>query len=321
MSVPSMKGFPAALAIAMGMLVSIGCSQGLPHLAPEQNTVGEAPNSHITSSIIKFSIEGEETEMAPNEASKGERRHLIVRNIEPMNETLSTDATIRASPGVDDTAPTLRATPVQISASWVLVGVVASESGVTAHLVRGSIGDPSTLARATTQESFWRRLLRRVLVAFGANRRITSSNALEQETRRAIYRLLHQRPGLYAGEIGRKLDVSRQTVTYHLRILEDIGLIYSKLDGRRYYYCNGATSSGNDPPPISPTCREIVGHLHAGLNTKTELADVLDITPRGVGYHLARLVDRDVVERNREGPRNEYTLSPKGERFLPNTST
>jgi len=63
--------------------------------------------------------------------------------------------------------------------------------------------------------------------------------ALGQETRLDVFRLLVRsgRQGLLAGEIGGALDVRQNTLSSHLAILAQAGLITSQREGRAIRYC------------------------------------------------------------------------------------
>ncbi len=62
--------------------------------------------------------------------------------------------------------------------------------------------------------------------------------ALAQPARLQIFRLLVQRgeAGLSAGEIANELDVPKPTLSFHLKELNNAGLIQSSRDGRSIHY-------------------------------------------------------------------------------------
>jgi DNA-binding transcriptional ArsR family regulator len=67
---------------------------------------------------------------------------------------------------------------------------------------------------------------------------VSALAAIAQETRLAIFRLLVQRgpEGLPAGRIGEQLAVPPATLSFHLKALEQAGLIRSRQDGRFVIY-------------------------------------------------------------------------------------
>jgi DNA-binding transcriptional ArsR family regulator len=61
--------------------------------------------------------------------------------------------------------------------------------------------------------------------------------ALAHESRRTILLVLHARGGtMTSGEIAKRFDCSWPTITRHLRILEDAGLVSVSLKGRERLY-------------------------------------------------------------------------------------
>lgn len=67
---------------------------------------------------------------------------------------------------------------------------------------------------------------------------VRALSGLAQETRLAVYRLLVQQgpTGMAAGEIAAALDISPQTLSFHLKELSGAGLVTSRQDGRYIFY-------------------------------------------------------------------------------------
>ncbi len=59
--------------------------------------------------------------------------------------------------------------------------------------------------------------------------------ALSADTRLRVLKLLHGRD-MSSGELQQRLDVPRQTVSYHLSVLQAGGLVCSRREGRRVVY-------------------------------------------------------------------------------------
>lgn len=71
--------------------------------------------------------------------------------------------------------------------------------------------------------------------------------ALSQETRLAVFRLLVRAgpDGVPAGEIARRLRAPQNTISTHLSILEDAGLLRSKRAGRSVAYAADLPKMGS----------------------------------------------------------------------------
>ena len=69
-------------------------------------------------------------------------------------------------------------------------------------------------------------------------RAVKSLAALAQDTRLDAFRLLVQAgpPGLAAGDLAGRLDVSPPGLSFHLRGLAEAGLVRARQDGRFIYY-------------------------------------------------------------------------------------
>lgn len=89
--------------------------------------------------------------------------------------------------------------------------------------------------------------------------------ALADRSRRQLLDSLHARSGQTLGELCAKLDMSRQAVTKHLRILEEANLISTVWEGReKHHYLN--------PVPISEIAERWIGKYERGpLQVLSEL--------------------------------------------------
>src|SRR5205823_1598636 len=63
------------------------------------------------------------------------------------------------------------------------------------------------------------------------------AKALGHPTRAAIFRLLRRRGGCICGDIVGRLPFAQATVSQHLKVLKDAGLLEGEIDGPRVCYC------------------------------------------------------------------------------------
>jgi DNA-binding transcriptional ArsR family regulator len=131
------------------------------------------------------------------------------------------------------------------------------------------------------------------------------SDPLEHDVRARVYDLVRESPGTYPAAIVDRLGVSRSTVRYHLRVLEDEDLVSEQaVDGRRRYVAAEATAAERTLAAVDDgsTAGAVVEALaRDGPATVSELAERLDRSPGTVTHHLNRLEDAGVVDRERDG--------------------
>lgn len=77
----------------------------------------------------------------------------------------------------------------------------------------------------------------RTLEGTAADRLAAIAKALGHPARVRILRLLLERASCYCGEIVDELPLAQATVSQHLKVLKDAGLIRGTIDGPRVCYC------------------------------------------------------------------------------------
>lgn len=144
---------------------------------------------------------------------------------------------------------------------------------------------------------------------------------LELETRRDIYELVRSAPGLHMREIQRRLDLSIALVEYHLRFLEEAGVITSIAEEgyRRYYPAlegreGPALTIGAQQRRVLSLLRQVIPlRITLFLMTKesaslTEMSTELGMSPSRLSFHLKKLVGRGVVRRLARSEGRGYAL-------------
>jgi DNA-binding transcriptional ArsR family regulator len=131
------------------------------------------------------------------------------------------------------------------------------------------------------------------------------SDPLDHAVRSRIYETIQASPGIYPAALADQLDTPRSTLRYHLRILETDSLVTTReIDGKRRYVATEATAAERALAVVDEgtTAASIVEALaREGPATVSELAAGVDRSPGTVSYHLDRLEDAAVVERERDG--------------------
>lgn len=129
---------------------------------------------------------------------------------------------------------------------------------------------------------------------------------LDLETRRQIFELISDFPGLHFREILRRLDISSGNLNYHLNYLIKHEVLVAIADGNlKRYYLVGKIK-GEEKRILAclrnETARGLV--LFLLLNPETQFADIakhFDLTPSKLAYHLNKLGKKNIVEKKREG--------------------
>lgn len=133
--------------------------------------------------------------------------------------------------------------------------------------------------------------------------RWNDSDPLAHETRATIHDELVAAPGTYVDELRERTDIPRSTLRYHLRVLEDEGIVRAeKLLGHRRYYpadCDDDTLAAALDSEATAAVVDAVARLEPA--SVSALATDLDRAPSTVSYHLDRLAEADVVDRERDG--------------------
>ena len=169
--------------------------------------------------------------------------------------------------------------------------------------------EPSGPARAAATGAVAGGVL--LLLGLGLYHRIRPNAALENETRKAIFDAVCQRPGLGVHAIAQAAGVSYSTATYHLERLVAVGMLVMTPDGNKLcYYKNGGAFTETERK-ILPILKneEASKLLDAILDTpgtyRAALAERLGVTATTINWHLKRLRDAGLVRELRQG-RNAY---------------
>ena len=133
--------------------------------------------------------------------------------------------------------------------------------------------------------------------------RYDGSDPLANDRRATVYETITASPGIYLSKLSEETAIHRSTVRYHVRVLEEEGLIAEKLlQGKHRLY------------PVEQRERSLIaaldeeataGVLQALLRLEpasvSALATDLDRAPSTVSHHLTRLAEDELVIRERDG--------------------
>lgn len=156
----------------------------------------------------------------------------------------------------------------------------------------------------------WERLRRALLLSF-LYTRIAKERLLDHESRERLLSAVREHTGMSVADLAKATGVPRNTVTYHLRVLEREGLVKSRRAGRhRLFHAPGAMPR-SDADALAAlrhdTTRRLAREIGAapGLDQRS-LCERVGLAPSLAHWHADRLVTAGIVEKRREGRRVRY---------------
>lgn len=148
-----------------------------------------------------------------------------------------------------------------------------------------------------------------VVVPFYAQ--VEGDEVLDNDTRATIFEAIRSEPGLSATDLSKKADCGWGTVVYHLAVLEQNGLIISSRDGRhrRFFPYSGMDFRHKDVFSAirNETTAAILNAIRdsPGIH-QTALRKEVDLAASTVNWHISKLEDADLVEKERDGRKVRY---------------
>ena len=141
---------------------------------------------------------------------------------------------------------------------------------------------------------------------------------LELDTRKRIYQYILDTPGAHFRDIHRKLEISTGVVEYHLKYLQDRGMITARSEGRyKRYYVEGQI--GSDDKDLMALLRQdiprkIIAHvlLNPGTTHK-ELKGMFTISASTFSFHISKLTRSEILIQERSGRQKEYRVRNEDE--------
>jgi ArsR family transcriptional regulator, arsenate/arsenite/antimonite-responsive transcriptional repressor len=127
------------------------------------------------------------------------------------------------------------------------------------------------LTKELTQKGGWTILLNSNLGGLTMKPFIKVMKALSDPNRVKIIKMLQQRV-LCVCELKAALNLAQPTVSKHLKLLEDAGLVESDKDG---LWVNYRLTNGNS----SPYAATLLGNLRHWLNEDTQITDLIEKLP------------------------------------------
>lgn len=214
---------------------------------------------------------------------------------------VSHDTTV---PTCTETKPTLASSASAVDMEQAPVSVVDESSTVSAAVALDadslSLGVDDVQNELTTLPDEFSPFVVLPPVAYS---RYDNSDPLTHETRQDIYETVAARPGTYISEVASVTETPVSTVRYHVRILLSEGLIETdRIRGKNRLFPRDSGSTEvqaalNDES-TAPILRAIRQEEPVAVSN---LADAVDLATSTVSYHLGRLEEAELIERDRDG--------------------
>lgn len=189
----------------------------------------------------------------------------------------------------------------------------ASSAGIAAFVVAATASGLGLLALVQRYGS---------LGAVPLFSRIAKSELLDNEVRAEIFELIKQNPGINVSEIARRLDIAWGTATHHLQKLRAERMIaIRRVANQKCYFQNGGSFTPQEMDVMSATKNGTAKRiaellLKDGPHCHRDIAESLGVSPALVSFHMRKLLDAGVVEKERDGRRTIFSavvdaLSPE----------
>jgi predicted transcriptional regulator len=137
---------------------------------------------------------------------------------------------------------------------------------------------------------------------------------LELQSRREIYQHVADTPGIHFRALLDAMGCAKGTLQYHLRWLVEEGLIEESDDGEYTRYYPAGDFDAEDRRVLNALRRTIARRILAylaseGALTTSVLADRLEKSDSTISWHLSKLQEAGLVEKERDGRRVYYELT------------
>lgn len=134
--------------------------------------------------------------------------------------------------------------------------------------------------------------------------------------RKKIFSFIKTNPGACISEIANNMDINRGTLRYHLAFLEEKNVVETYRDqGKKRYFQNNSSYSENEKIILSILQNEIPRKivfkvLSEEYKTNKELAREIGISYNTIRWHMEKLDELGVFEKNKVGKNIKYSIAP-----------
>ncbi|HZX19620.1 MAG TPA: winged helix-turn-helix transcriptional regulator [archaeon] len=139
--------------------------------------------------------------------------------------------------------------------------------------------------------------------------------ALKLDIRKKIYNTVKKNPGLHFREIQRRVEIATGALQYHLDYLQKKHLIKTERETKflRYYLVRqDFAETGLMALLRQDSIRKIVVFLlQRRFANNTTISLQVGLSPSTTSWHLEKLVENGIVEKERKGRKTYFKISDK----------
>lgn len=156
-------------------------------------------------------------------------------------------------------------------------------------------------------------------------RKIYPNNVLDYPQRKAIYDIVVANPGIELGKIGKVLNMNRETLRYHINLLESSNKIVVMKDyGILRYYENHRRYSTLERHVLAhlwnPTAEQILSIVHSNPGiTQGDIASRLSVASPTIHWYMQRFTNDGIVKAQRTGRLTNYSITAETFQILTNS--
>ena len=140
-----------------------------------------------------------------------------------------------------------------------------------------------------------------------------AEDGLSLPSRKELFEHVEANPGIHFSQLKRDLDMETGLLQYHLRELEEYGVLESEdhQGKRRVFVARELDAEEKAILAVlryETTRRILLYLLEAGPVRNSEIAESVGVTPATVSWHLSNLVEKAVVEEVTERRTTRYSV-------------
>ena len=153
-------------------------------------------------------------------------------------------------------------------------------------------------------------------------RKIYPNNVLDYPQRKAIYDIVVANPGIDLGKIGKVLNLNRETLRYHINLLESANkIVVMKDHGIQRYYENHGRYGVLERRILArlwnPTAERILSIVLSNPEiTQGDIASRLSVASPTVHWYMKRFTADGIVTAQHTGRLTNYYITPEALRVL-----